>query len=191
MNDIPETESSATDISDDGMLETESEEAEFVLQMVDAAIRSTLDQCALSEDRKRELHSEAGRLAHGIKTFRCAPNRGAVYRLAMSALFLGLRAVLPTEEVNRLRRRVPAELGRVGGIKSGIARRESRGWTSHATELARICRARNPSAENSVIIKSILRDWGHESVAECPSLRTLQRFAKRGFGLASADKLST
>jgi hypothetical protein len=69
---------------------------------VETAVRSALARSPLTGDPKTELLFGAKRLALGIRSFRNLPNRGAVYRLVPSALFVGLRASLQSDEIDSL-----------------------------------------------------------------------------------------
>ena len=84
---------------------------------VETAVRSALARSPLTGDPKTELLFGAKRLALGIRSFRNLPNRGAVYRLVPSALFVGLRASLQSDEIDSLSAPVRSEMGGAGGKK--------------------------------------------------------------------------
>jgi hypothetical protein len=69
----------------------------------------------------------------------------------------------------------PAEIGRVGGKKSGESRRASRKWVPHATMLARAVCSRDPAASNEDIAVAIADEWKLHDV-DYPGPKTLSRF---------------
>jgi hypothetical protein len=111
---------------DEGSLYLEREDPAVVSRAVETAIRSALARRALTEDPKSELLFDAKQLALGIRSFRNFPTRGAVYSLVQSALFIGLRASLQTDEIDSLSAQLRSEMGRAGGKKSGSVRKASR-----------------------------------------------------------------
>jgi hypothetical protein len=72
----------------------------------------------------------------------------------------------------------PAEIGRVGGKKSGERRRAGRQWVPHATELAEAASSRDPAASNERIAGAIADNWKLREV-ECPGHRTLSAFVSK------------
>jgi hypothetical protein len=160
---------------DEGSLYLEREDPAVVSRAVETAVRSALARRALTEDTKSELLFDAKRLALGIRLFRNAPNRGPVYRLVLSALFVGLRASLQTDEVDRLSAQVRSEMGRAGGKKSGSVRKASRPWVLHATRLAIEACKRDPIASHETVAGAISDCWKLADV-KCPGIRTLAKF---------------
>jgi hypothetical protein len=69
----------------------------------------------------------------------------------------------------------PAEIGRVGGKKSGESRRASRKWVPHATILAQAVCLREPAASNEDIPVAIADEWKLHDV-DYPGPKTLSRF---------------
>jgi hypothetical protein len=70
-----------------------------------------------------------------------------------------------------------AEIGRLGGRKSGELRRANRKWVPHATILAGAACSRNLAASNADIADAIEGDWKGE--ADCPAYATLLRFVSK------------
>ena len=175
MDDASEEQLSAADSPEGGSLYIVSHDATNASLVLQAAVESALGRSGLTEDARREVLFDADLAAVKLRAFRNAPNRGAVIALAMSALFVGLRALMPEGQVAGLRQQLRAEHGRPGGTESGKVRREKREWVPHATELAKQICSEHP-------------DWSHGKVAEeiaigwklnpdiCRSHRTLENF---------------
>jgi hypothetical protein len=162
-------------VSGEGSFYLEGEDHAVVSRAVAAAVSSALARHALTEDTKSELLFDAKRLALGIRCFQNAPNRGPVYRLVLSALFVGLRASLQMDEVESLSAQVRSEMGRAGGKKSGSVRKASRRWLPHATQLAiEVCES-DPNASHETVAGAISDCWKLADV-NCPGNRTLAKF---------------
>jgi hypothetical protein len=160
---------------DEGSLYLKHEDPAVISRAVESAVRSALAHRALTEDTKSELLFDAERLVLGIRSFRNAPNLGPVYRLVLSALFVGLRASLTTDEINGLSAQVRSEMGRAGGEKSGSVRKASRRWLPHATQLAIEVCERDPKASHETVAGAISDCWKLADV-NCPGNRTLAKF---------------
>lgn len=160
---------------DEGSLYLKGEDSAAVSRAVEAAVGSALAHRALTEETKNELLFDAKRLALGIRSFRNAPSRGAVYRLVLSALFVGLRASLQADEVDSLSARVRSEMGRRGGKKSGSVRRASRRWLPHATQLAIEACECGPNASHEAVAGKISDCWKIADI-NCPGIRMLAKF---------------
>jgi len=72
----------------------------------------------------------------------------------------------------------PADIGRIGGKKSGEVRRAGRKWVPHATELAEAASSRDPAASNERIAGAIADNWKLREVG-CPGPRTLSTFVSK------------
>jgi len=155
------------------------------------ASRSALGRSDLTENERHHVQLDTADFFAAMEFLHNLPDHEAVTAVALAgmagAFFLGLRAGLSVEEMYKLRAGVAAEMGR----KGGKVKRKVGPWEPRATVLAQICLQRNPNAENSVVIRSIVNHWGQETLPKCPSQRTLERFANRRFGLESVDKPAT
>ena len=141
-------------------LEIEDEDAVAASRSLQAAVESALARGGLSEKVKAEICHDAELVASRLQASRNAANRGYVIALAISALFVGLRAGLQTDAVDELRKSLPAEMGRRGGLIGGASRKARRPWVPHATDLAREVCSREPNASNENVADRIWDGWG-------------------------------
>jgi hypothetical protein len=163
---------------DEGSLYLEREDPAVVSRAVETAVRSALDRNALTKDAKDELLFDVKRLALGIRSFRSAPNRGPVYRLVLSALFVGLRVALPTDEADKLRAEVRSEIERERGKKSGLARRDkAKDWMAFATKTAQSLRSRNPTLSQHDLADRIEDKWRNKPFQKVGHSRLVQHIS--------------
>jgi hypothetical protein len=175
MDDATEEELSAADSLEGGWLYLVNHDATNASLVLKAAVKSALERSGLTEDARREVLFDADVAAVKLRAFRNAPNRGAVIALAMSALFVGLRAFMPEAQVAELRQQLRAEHGRPGGTQSGKVRREKREWVPHATELAKGICSDHPDWSHGKVAEEITFRW-KQDLNICCGHRTLENF---------------
>jgi hypothetical protein len=150
------------------------------------SMKRVLDRHDLSVGRKTNAREDADAAMWLIDELRredLEPKemRGHGYELATRTLFIGLRAGLSPEELEKIE--LHAEIGRKvvsggkrGGTKSGKTRsRENKPWAAHATELAQVIYAELPGASDEDIAVEIKTRWKLEEVYP-PTVRTLATF---------------
>jgi hypothetical protein len=100
-------------------------------------------------------------------------SRELVFQFALAALFTGLSAGLSPTDVSKLRKCLPAELGRSGGRKSGESRRE-KAWMSFAKGQALAIYAANRFLTLDDVASSIEKKWEKEPFVKVGRRRITQ-----------------
>jgi hypothetical protein len=164
---------------DEGSLYLEREDPAVVSRAVKTAVRSALARGPLTDDTKSELLFDAKRLALGIRSLQNAPNRGPVCRLVLSALFVGLRAALQTDDFDKLRAEVRSDIERERGKKSGLARRDkAKDWMAFATKAGQSLRSRNPTLSQHDLAERIEEKWRNKPFPKVGHSRLVQHLSE-------------
>ena len=120
---------------------------------VEHALVSALSRADLTADEKSEAHSDAWHCAAAIKVADTPDPHGLLSGLlpsriaidfAFSALFLGLRAGLGPEEIEKIRASWKSDMGRSAALKSAEARKKKPWQTYVRKENARL-KSANPT----------------------------------------------
>jgi hypothetical protein len=139
------------------------------------AWRSIVARPDVSELEKLEALNSLEDIAAGIGAFRRAPRWPLLQRFAWAALFLGLSARPSADELNALRARVIAEVGRAGGRKGTVTRRTKQAaWTEHAAKLAKQAYSHNSKATDAEIARYIIANWRLPNVTRPKSNKTFE-----------------
>ena len=134
----------------------------------------------LSDDEKREALEDAVDCAAGIETIRAAPrglvSAGIAMEVAWSALFLGLRAGLSPDDIERLRREATRSWQSEAGSGRGKQRRRQRiGLKLLTKEIAKRVRAEDSKASQEHVADAVLERCEADG-GKPPGRRTVVRY---------------
>jgi hypothetical protein len=136
------------------------------------------ERADLGEGDKVEALDDARDFAALLQTFRGAAHglvhRELAFRLAMNALFAGLRAGVTPEQIQKMHERWFATKQQLSGKRSGESRRRNRHWVTHAAKLAKEIRAKDPSSSQDDVASEITFGWKIREI-KVPGHRQLVR----------------
>jgi hypothetical protein len=149
---------------------------DYLMAMFGQCMKRLLARPDLNAGRKTNAQEDAAVFMAAFDELKHADSRSRelAFELAIRALFTGLRVGLNQDEVEKLRAGARAEFSRLGGKKSGEARKKGRPWTPHAEKLALEAHSANPNASDETLATEVAASWKLKS--QYPSHRTLTQF---------------
>ena len=162
-------------------LEIVGEDVEAAVKAFIAAVKSALPRKGLTAAQARELEFDAEIAASRLNAFRNASNCAAAIQLAMSSLFIGLRAVLSEDQLQNLRNSDYRERQRQAAIKKAEKSRRSSPKRGHARHIFLQHYSALKDKSPNAIANFLMRNWnpdGLSGVVECPDVKTLTGYAK-------------
>ena len=137
-----------------------------------AIIRDDLTDGEKSEIVRDDLGTVVATLAMLWRGTNSVPGDVAI-EFAWSTFWIGLRAGLTPEEIERLRVEWFRSRQRASAVGRVKQRREaSLGWKVHAKEIIKRVRDKNPEASQEKVAEKVLETW-HAADVDPPGFRTL------------------
>jgi hypothetical protein len=136
----------------------------FLGEAFGCALGAALSRLDLDDDQKLDVLSDAGDFFAAMDVVRSARHglvsRDIVMRMAMAALFVGLRAGLNSNEIEALERnRLRAAQSERGKLSAEARRKASEPWRIHAAEIAKHARSHEPNLSQERVADAIMERW--------------------------------
>ena len=149
---------------------------------VEGALSAAVERNDISEDEKTEARQEAHKVSAAIEVISEHPSglvsRQLAFDLATNSIFVGLRAGLTPEQLEKFRQQWFSAQQRARGKRSGENRRSERPWPPHAKERAHHFRTKHKSWSRPRIANAILSEWQSTSQIANPSYDQLLDYVK-------------
>jgi hypothetical protein len=138
-----------------------SERSSVILRaMFDHCVKTFLAVSDLAEFERARARQGAVEVQAAIEALQHGdPRAGEIaFKMATTVLFMALDAGLDRNEVEKLRKRMPAELGKRGGDTP----KKEKPWRARATKLAQDAYLNDPKGSDAKIATAIFEGWPSE-----------------------------